>query len=418
MRQSLLFTKTRKESPKDEVSKNADLLIRAGFIRKEMAGVYTYLPLGLRVLNKIMNIIRDEMDKIGGQELLMTSLQNKETWEKTGRWSDDVIDVWFKTSLLHGGEVGLANTHEEAITDLLTDYVASYKDLPIAAYQFQTKFRNEPRAKSGILRTREFIMKDMYSFSIDEANFREFYEKAADAYANVFNRVGIGEKTYRTFASGGSFSKFSDEFQTECEAGEDIIYIDNESGQAINKEIYTDELLDELKLKKEDMRETKAIEVGNIFPLGTRFSEPLKLVYKDEEGKEVPVYMGSYGIGPGRVMGTIAEVLSDEKGLVWPATVAPYQVHLVRLGDEPQVTEIADEFYDLLTSNGIEVLYDDRDLRPGEKFNDSDLIGVPIRHVVSAKTIAAGEYELVDRQNGKTFGVSESALVDEIKKRC
>lgn len=415
MRQTHLFTKTRKESPKDEVSKNADLLIRAGFIRKDMAGVYTYLPLGVRVLNKIIGIIRDEMNAIGGQEVFLPALQSSELWAKTNRWNIEDT-VWFKTKLSSGADLGLAFTHEEPITNLLQDFITSYKDLPIATYQFQNKFRNETRAKSGILRTREFIMKDMYSFSTDETRFREYYERVANAYMNIFNIVGLGGKTYRTFASGGSFSKFSDEFQTECEAGEDIIYIDEASNQAINKEIYTDELLAELNLNKEDMREAKAIEIGNIFPLGTRFSEPLHLVYKDESGKDVPVYMGSYGIGPGRVMGTIAEVLSDEKGLVWPTEVAPFQVHLVRLGSDEEVIRSADEFYEGLTSHNIEVLYDDRDASAGEKFNDSDLLGIPFRVIVSAKTVASGEYEMVDRATGKITLVTESSLIDTIQK--
>lgn len=417
MRQSQLFTKTRKESPKDEVSKNADLLIRAGFIHKEMAGVYDYLPLGLRVLNKIEQVIREEMNAIGGQEIEMASLQDPEIWKKADKWDDEKVDIWFKTKLKNDTELGLAFSHEEVIAEMLKGHIASYKDLPLAIYQFQTKFRNELRAKSGIMRGREFVMKDMYSFSRSREELYAFYEKAKLAYAKVFDRVGLGEYTYVTAASGGVFGEKSHEFQTLSEAGEDTIYLDEQSGEAINEEIYTDEKIQEVGLDRDKLVEKKSIEVGNIFPIEDLVAKKIGFSFTNENGEQVPVYMGSYGIGLGRVMGTIAEVLSDEKGLVWPAAVAPYQVHLVRLGDEAQVISMADEYYELLTSHDIEVLYDDRDLRAGEKFNDSDLMGIPMRLVVSAKSVSAGEYELIDRQSGKTSGVSESALVDEIK-RC
>lgn len=399
MRQSELFTKTRREAPKDEVSRNAELLIRAGFLHKEMAGVYTYLPLGLRVFNNIMNIIREEMNRIGGQEMLMTTLQSPEVWKKSGRWDDAVIDNWFKTALKNGNELGIANTHEEALTALLTEYASSYKDFPIYAYQFQNKFRNELRAKSGIMRTREFVMKDLYSFSRSEEEFREFYEKCAEAYLAIFGRVGVGEITYRTFASGGSFSKFSDEFQTVSEAGEDTIYIHDEKRIAVNKEVYTDEVLADLGFKKEELREAKAIEVGNIFPLGTRYAEAFGLTYKDERGEDKPVIMGSYGIGLGRLMGTVVEVLSDAKGIVWPESIAPFAVHLVSLaGQDAAVRKAADEAYNTLRSRNIEVLYDDRDDKSaGEKFQDADLIGIPLRAVVSKETAKQGKVEIKKR---------------------
>src|SRR3989338_4516130 len=325
MRQSQLFTRTRKSAPKDEVAKNAQLLIRGGFIHKEMAGVYSYLPLGLRVQNNIMRVIREEMNAIGGQEIVLSALQSPAVWKASDRWRDDAIDVWFKTALKGGGELGLATTHEEPLTALMAEYISSYKDLPRYVYQFQTKFRNELRVKSGIMRCREFIMKDMYSFSRNETEFKEFYEKCAGAYKEIFDRVGIGEKTFRTFSSGGTFSRFSDEFQTICNAGEDTIYVNKEKGIAVNKEVYTDEVLAELGIKKEELAEAKAIEVGNIFPLGTRFSDALGLKFKDDKGVATPVVMGSYGIGPGRLMGTIVEVLSDEKGIIWPKEIAPYQ---------------------------------------------------------------------------------------------
>ncbi len=414
MRQSQLFTKTRKEAPSDEVSKNAQLLIRAGYVHKEMAGVYAFLPLGLRVLNKTIGIIREEMNAIGGQELSLTALQDPEVWKKSGRWSDEAIDVWFKTHLKSGSELGLGTTHEEPLTDLMRNHIASYKDLPKYVYQFQTKFRNELRAKSGIMRSREFIMKDLYSFSRSEEEFRKFYEACAEAYIKIFDRVGLGAKTYRTFASGGSFSKFSDEFQTVCEAGEDTIYIHEGRKLAVNKEVYNDEALSELGLRKEDLREEKAIEVGNIFPLGTRFSDALGLTYKNEAGEAVPVVMGSYGIGPARLMGTVVESLADDKGIVWPQAIAPFAVHLVQLGDDAEVQKEAQEMYREMTGEGIEVLWDDRDARAGEKFADSDLIGIPLRVVVSQKSLAEGKFECVERHSGRTVHHTLSELIGQL----
>jgi len=415
MRQSQLFTRTRKSAPKDEVAKNAQLLIRAGYIHKEMAGAYSYLPLGLRVFKNIETIIREEMNAIGGQEMILTALQTPNVWKKSDRWRDDAIDVWFKTELKSGGELGLATTHEEPLTALMTEYIQSYKDLPRYVYQFQTKFRNELRAKSGIMRTREFVMKDLYSFSRTEKDFREFYEAAAKAYTKIFARAGIGEKTFRTFSSGGSFSKFSDEFQTLCDAGEDTIHLHRGKGIAVNKEVYTDEVLRELGIDKSELEEVKAIEVGNIFPLGTRFSEALGLSYKDEAGKEQPVIMGSYGIGPGRLMGAIVEVLSDEKGLVWPKAVAPFPAHLIAIaGGNADVTAEADRLYELLREHGIETLYDDRDARAGEKFADADLIGIPTRIIVSEKTMSEGGVEISSRTNGGTSIVPDSEIVERL----
>jgi prolyl-tRNA synthetase len=412
MRQSKLFTRTRKESPSDEVAKNAQLLIRAGFIHKEMAGVYSLLPLGLRVVNNIEKIIREEMNAVGGQEVFMTTLQDSELWKKSGRWDDEVVDIWFKTKLKQGTELGIANTHEEALANILREHVASHRDLPLYIYQIQTKFRNELRAKSGIMRAREFLMKDLYSFSADEKSFKEFYEQCAESYMKIFTRVGIGDVTYRTFASGGSFSKFSDEFQTVTNAGEDTIYIDDNTRRAVNKEVYTDEVLQDLGLQKDSMREARAIEVGNIFPLGTRYAEAVGLSYADESGAKQFPYMGSYGIGLGRLMGAIVEVLSDEKGMVWPKEVAPFAIHLLSLGDHKEVVQEAENTYQTLTERGVEVLFDDRDVRAGEKFADADLIGIPTRVVVSEKTIAEGGVEVSDRTDGGSSLVPESAIPD------
>ncbi len=411
MRQSHLFTHTRREAPKDEVAKNAQLLIRAGYIHKEMAGVYSFLPLGLRVMNKVVGIIREEMNAIGGQEVHLTALQDKKVWEASGRWDDKAVDNWFKTELKNGSQVGLSFTHEEPLTALMKDHIRSFRDLPQAVYQFQTKFRNEERAKSGILRGREFLMKDLYSFNVGEKEHKEFYEKAAEAYARIFDRLGLGAETYKTFAAGGSFSKYSHEFQTVSEAGEDTIYVHEGKKLAVNKEVLNDEVLKDLGVKMADLVEKKAIEVGNIFSLGTRFSEALGLAFKDTEGKPHPVIMGSYGIGPGRVMGTIVEIHADEKGLVWPEAVSPFAIHLVALFDEAgKVKKVAEDIYEKLTKKGVEVLYDDRDASAGEKFGDSDLIGIPKRYIISEKTLAKDEIEMKDRLTGKTEMVTLKSL--------
>ncbi len=416
MKQSQLFTKTRREAPKDEVSKNAQLLIRAGYIHKEMAGVYDLLPLGLRTFEKVVNVIREEMNKIGGVELHLSALQSSEAWTKSGRWSDEAVDSWFKTKLKNGADVGLGFTHEEPLTALMTEQISSYKDLPVYTYQFQTKFRNEERAKSGLMRTREFVMKDLYSFTKDETGHQKFYEECGDAYERIFQKVGLGEKTFKTFASGGSFSKYSHEFQTVCEAGEDLIYIDDERKLALNKEVYDDpEVYETTGLVKENLREAKAVEVGNIFTLGTRFSDALGLSYKNEAGESVPVFMGSYGIGPARLMAVVAELMSDDKGLVWPESVAPFRVHLVELtSDSDEVKTEAAELYRELIEAGIEVLWDDRDARAGEKFADSDLIGIPLRVVVSEKTLAAGKFECVERSTGHVSHKSISELIGHL----
>lgn len=415
MRQSKLFTKTRKEAPADETSKNAELLIRAGFVHKEMAGVYDYLPLGLRVMNKISNIVRDEMNRIGGVEIKMTVLQDRELWEKSGRWDDEVLDVWFKTDLKSGGEVGLGTTHEEAFTAMLKNHINSYKDLPIYPYQIQAKFRNELRAKSGIMRGREFLMKDMYSFSKNLEEHNEFYEKTKKAYKNIYDRVGLGHLTYLTFASGGSFSKYSHEFQTVTSVGEDVIYLDEEKGLAVNKEVLNDEVLGELGLDRAKLVEHKAVEVGNIFTLGTRFSEPLELNFTDDAGKPNQVFMGSYGIGIGRIMGTVVEVLSDDKGIIWPKEIAPFAVHLIAAGNDENVLSTGEEIYTNLTNAGIEVLFDDRETSAGEKFNDSDLIGIPLRVVVGKRSLEAGEVEIKERRDEKTKMVKIESIVEEIK---
>lgn len=561
MRVSQLFTKTKKEVPADEVSKNAQLLIRAGYIHKEMAGVYTFLPLGLKVLENISQVIREEMDAIGGQEMKLTTLQDAEIWKQTDRWDDKKVDVWFKTKLKNDSELGLAPTHEEPIIRAVKPYINSYKDLPFLAYQIQTKFRNETRAKSGVMRGREFLMKDMYSFARTEAEHEELYEKIKQAYFKAYNRLGIGEQTFLTYASGGMFSQFSHEFQTICEAGEDEIFYDEVDKQYLNQEIvqalagtknsveepkaleehkldgvigaealakafnipikkstkslyfttdkgevilavvrsdynvdtaklaslsggsqvrpsssdeikkltgaevgyagvvnapdikiYFDDSLENLcnfetgtnktgyhAINVNFGRDTKqpesfvdikvpqkgdinpknnqpypvyaAAEVGNIFTLKDKFSQPLGLTFVDENDKEQHVLMGCYGIGPSRLVGVITELLGDDKGLVWPQNIAPYVVYLARLSEDDAVVEAADKVCAELEAAGITVLYDDRDARAGEKFKDADLLGMPWRVVVSAKTVEQGKIEVKKRTE------SESALIttEELK---
>lgn len=423
MKQSNLFTKTRKEAPKDEVSKNAQLLIRAGYIHKEMAGVYSFLPLGLRVLKNIENIIREEMDILGCIEMRTSVFQNKEVWEKTKRWDDELVDNWFKTKLKNGGEIGLSFTNEEAYSNILKQYINSYKDLPVYAYDFKDIFRNEARSKSGILRGREFFWKALYSFSKNETEHAVFYEKAKEVYMNIFKRAGIGEETYLTFASGGTFSKYSHEFQTITSAGEDSIYYCENCKSNGKRIAFNDEIKDDIKEcpechlpidTKANFSNDTAIEVGNIFSLGTKFSEPFDLKYKDENGEEKLVIMGSYGIGLGRLMGTIVEVRSDEKGIVWPESVAPFKVHLISLGTDEKVKEGAEKLYKKLNDMKIDVLWDDRDLRPGEKFADSDLVGIPLRVVVSAKTIEANVYEVKGRTDVEASMMTEDELLAKV----
>ncbi|MGF7228963.1 MAG: aminoacyl--tRNA ligase-related protein [Candidatus Saccharibacteria bacterium] len=412
MKMSQMFTKTSKTVPADETARNAQLLIQAGYVHKEMAGVYAFLPLGKRVLDNIANIVREEMNAIGGQEVQMTVLQPKDIFEKTDRWDDKKVDNWFKTKLTNGTELGMGLTHEEPIVDVMKDFISSYKDLPVSVYQIQSKFRNELRAKSGLLRGREFVMKDMYTFARSQEEHDELYEQAALAYANVYRRLGIGDITYRTYADGGIFTeKFSDEFQTLSPIGEDTIYVHEGKHIAVNQEIYTDENLAKLGLNKDELVEKRGVEVGNIFPLESKYSDALELFYTDLKGEERSIIMGCYGIGISRLVGMLAEHFSDEKGLVWPENIAPFKVIISQLGDDETVTEHAYNMYQKLTSAGVSVLYDDRtDARPGEKFADADLLGIPYRIIVSTKTVAAGKYEVKHR----TSDTSEMLTLEDV----
>lgn len=398
MRLSKNFTRTIKQAPADEVARNAQLLIRAGYVHKTMAGVYSYLPLGLKVVENIKQIVREEMNKIDSQELVMSTLQSKDLWQETGRWSDELVDVWFKSHLQDGTEVGFGWTHEEPIVDLLRNYLKSYKDLPISVYQFQNKLRNELRAKSGIMRGREFVMKDMYSVHASKEDLDKYYSAAIEAYKRCYDRFGIGDETYVTFASGGAFTKFSHEFQTICDAGEDYIYLHRGKNIAVNEEVL-DEAVKELGINRSELERVKTAEVGNIFNFGTQKSEEMRLVFTDAEGTEQYAYMGSYGIGITRVMGVIVEKFADDKGLVWPENIAPAKVYLVQIGSQSRAT--ADELYQKLQSAGIETIYDDRDERPGVKFADAELLGIPYRVTVSDRLLDDGKWEVSTRQTGE-----------------
>lgn len=406
MKLSETFIKTLREAPKDEIAKNGALLSRAGYIHKEMAGVYDFLPLGLMVLEKIKAVIREELNKIGGQEVMLSALQNPELWEKTGRFSDQEVDIWFKTELSSGGVVGLAPTHEEPITNLMKTYISSYKDLPLAVYQFQTKFRNEKRAKSGILRGREFLMKDMYSFHATEEDLDRYYAEVEKAYDRIYARLGLTE-TYKTFASGGIFAKYSHEYQTFLPVGEDTIYYNSDKSVVVNKEVFNEEVLKDLGVENEAFTETAAAEVGNIFKLKYKYSEPLGLQFNDENNEQKTVYMGCYGIGVSRVMGVIAEKFADEKGLCWPETVAPFKAQLIGIGEKG--TAEAEKFY---ATHGETVLFDDRNLRPGEKFADAELMGMPYRIVISDKTLAEGAAEVTARKTGESKMITIDKLAE------
>lgn len=412
MRISQLFTKTSKSAPADEVAKNAQLLIRAGYVYKVMAGVYAYTPLGLRVLENIKQVVREEMNAVNGQELIMTNLQPKETWQTTGRWDDDVVDVWFKTQLKDETEIGLAWSHEEAIMEMMQQFVKSYKDLPTSVYQFQTKLRNELRAKSGIMRGREFVMKDMYSLHASADDLDMYYNSVIEAYKRVYARLGLGDDTYVTFASGGAFTKFSHEFQTICDAGEDILYVHREKNIAVNEEVLEDAIA-ELGIDRNELEKVKSAEVGNIFNFGSEKSEQMNITVTNKEGQQQPIYLASYGIGITRVMGVIVEKFADEKGIVWPESVAPAKVYLVRIGGEASIAK-ADELYADLKTAGIEVLYDDRDERPGAKFADAELMGIPYRVTVSDRLLESDSYEYTVRSSGETQILTREQLHDII----
>jgi prolyl-tRNA synthetase len=412
-----MFVKTRRQAPADEEARNAQLLIRAGYVHKEMAGVYSYLPLGMMVLENIKQIVREEMNAVGGQEMVLSTLQHPHIWKSTDRWDDDKVDVWFKAALGEDSEVGFGWSHEEPMARLMTQFINSYKDLPVYTYQFQNKLRKELRAKSGLLRAREFIMKDLYSFSRHKEEHDKFYDQMSDSYSSVYQRLGIGDITFKTFASGGPFSKFSHEFQTLSPVGEDTIYFHEGQGIAINKEVLNDEVLSELGVERQGLVEKTAVEVGNIFTFGSRYSEPLGLFFTDYKGAQQPVFMGSYGIGISRLMGLLAEHFADERGLNWPMSVAPFKIYLALLGNSSQAASMADAAYERLTATGVRVIYDDREsVSPGEKLMDADLMGIPLRLVASDKTAGQNGLEVKSRSSDEVQIIPQDAVIQSLEK--
>lgn len=409
MRLSKLFTKTAKETPKDEVSVNARLLVKAGFLKKLSAGIYSFLPLGLRVLLKIEDIIREEINNIGGQELLMPMLHPKEIWEESGRWSS--ADYLYKLKDRQKKEFALGATHEEVITDVARRYINSYRDLPLYLYQIQTKFRDELRVKSGLLRTKEFSMKDLYSFHENEEDRKKYYEEVRSAYLKILKRCGFNNVLVAE-ASGGSFSKeYSHEFQVPTEAGEDLIMFCSGCDFVQNKEICDLRAGDKCPKCGRELEEAKTIEVGNIFTLGTRYSEPMSLSFLDQGGVKKPVVMGCYGMGPSRLMGAAVEIRHDENGIIWPEDISPFAVHLIQIENSDNVRKTSEKLYVDLRNKGLEILYDDRsDKAAGEKFADADLIGIPWRVVVSEKTLKEDKFELKKRGGKEVKLVSKKEL--------
>jgi prolyl-tRNA synthetase len=411
MRQTKLFGKTTKDISQEEKSINAELLIRAGFVAKQMAGVYNYLPLGLRTYRKIENIIRQAMEAIGGQEILMSALQPKELWQQTGRWQElEPIMYQFKDH--HGSEVGLATTHEEVVTDIVKKHLSSYKDLPLYLYQIQNKFRDEKRVKSGLLRGREFSMKDLYSFHANEEDLDKYYQLAHGAYLEIFKKLGL--EAFSVEASGGAMSQqFSHEFMVVTEAGEDLIRLCQKCGWAQNAEISEVKEGGPCPKCQAKVKQLKTVEAGNIFRLGTKYSQALGLQYTDAQGQVKEVLMGSYGLGLGRIMGTIVEASHDEKGIIWTKTTTPFHVHLLNLAKNDKTSKQADGFYETLTKAGWDVLYDDRDLSFARKLKDADLIGICWQVIISDKQT---KLELKNRQTGQQILLVEKELNQELKK--
>lgn len=416
---SELFTKTSKDAAHDADSKNAEWLARAGYVHKTMAGVYSYLPLGLRVLRSIEQIVREEMDRIGGQEVLLSALSPQESWEKTGRWDNKVFDALFHVPGAAEQEYALNPTHEEVISPLSKLYIRSYRDVPFAAYQIQTKFRNELRPKSGVLRGREFLMKDLYSFHADQADLDRYYEVVMGAYDKIFERLGLSSQTYLTYASGGSFSQYSHEYQVMLPQGEDTIFVSVEAEKkgkriAINKEIFKKGETKCPVTGGTEFKEAKGSEAANIFKLGTKFSAPFELKYTAEDGSRKEVIMGCYGVGISRLMGILTEAFADDAGLRWPRRVAPVDVHFVPLAktDDEESYTASKALYEKLMKQGLRCLFDDRiDQSVGSRMADADLLGASYRVVISPKTLKEKKLEVKDRFSGDVSMLDEKALL-------
>lgn len=391
---------------------NARLLEQAGFVHRLMAGVYSYLPLGNRVLSKVESVVRAEMSALGSQEVLLPALHPKENWAKTGRW--DTVDILFKLKGSGDRDFALGPTHEEVVTPLVGQFIQSHRDLPRSVFQIQGKFRNEARAKSGLLRGREFRMKDMYSFHANESDLESYYNLVIQAYQRIFERCGLGESTYLTYASGGSFSRYSHEFQTLTPYGEDVVYVNHEKKIAINREIF-EEAKNNPEWRALEFTEEKAIEVGNIFKLSSRFTDAFDRLFLDSESNKRPILMGCYGIGTTRLIGTVVEKLHDKDGMIWPLEIAPFGLHLVSLFDSSSPSTIPDELFSLMCNTQTEVLYDDRELSPGFKLKDADLIGLPYRAVISQRTLVNSELEVKERRTGAVIKLSLNRFRDEVK---
>lgn len=408
MRQSKLFTKTQKQAPKDAVSASHKYLTQGGFVDMLMAGVYNYLPMSYRVISKISSIVREEMNSTGASEMLMPALQPKGIWDETGRW-ESLNEIMYQFKDRSNKDTGLGATHEEVIYDIVRRNINSYKDLPFAVYQIQNKFRNELRAKGGLMRGREFMMKDLYSFHLSQEDLDDYYNQMIEAYKRVYSRCGLDVKVVE--ASGGVFTKkYSHEFQVISDAGEDNIIYCPKCDFAQNTEIS--------KLKEDDscpkcasnLKIGKSIEAGNIFQFGDQYAKSMNGYATDKNGEKMPVLMASYGIGISRLVATIVEVYHDDNGIIWPKSVAPFTVHLISLNRNDE----ADSIYEKLTKQGIDVLYDDRDISAGEKFADSDLIGIPYRLVISKKTDDKIEVKLRSESKGELKSLKE--VIDLLSK--
>ena len=414
MKQSHFFLPIRREFPKDETFTNAKLLVRAGLVDKLMAGVFTILPAGLLVVRKIEGIVREELNKTGAEELVMPSLQKPDIWEETGRWKTLPPEMFqFKDRSDH--DVGLAMTHEEVIFDIVRRAAQSYRDLPVKLYQFQNKFRDEPRPKSGLMRGREFLMKDLYSFHASVEELEQYYKEVADAYFRIFKRCGL--QALMVEAPGGIFTKNpSHEFQVVAQAGEDTVVVCTKCAFAKNTEVAGDHG-GKCPECGNPVEEKKSIEVGNIFRFYDKYAKDMNGYVTGPRGEKVPVLLASYGIGISRLMATLVEVLHDEKGIVLPESIAPFKVHLLRLGEVSEVTQSAEKTYTALQNTGIEVLYDDRDRSAGEKFAEADLIGIPWRVVVSEKTVEAGKIEVKKRSEDEAELVTVEAFLKRLRSR-
>lgn len=412
MLQSKLFTKTKKQAPKGAEAISHKYLTRGDFIDQTAAGIYSFLPLGWLVCKKIENIIREEMNNLGGQELFMPTLVPQNLWQETKRW-ETIEPPLFRVKDRHKKEFGLGSTHEEVITDLVRKRVDSYRDIPLYLYQIQNKFRNEIRATGGLLRVREFIMKDLYSFNTDKKESMDFYSKAKEAYLKIFKRCGL-EVTAVEADSGTIGGNLSHEYILFAETGEDKILVCSKCGYGANIEKAGD--IKRCPNCQSLLEKKNGIEIGHTFYLGTKYSEIMKAEFINKAGEKKPIIMGCYGIGVGRLMAAVVEYSHDKNGIIWPKKIAPFQVHLISLGADNKIKDASDKIYNDLQKNNIEILYDDRsDKSAGEKLAEADLIGIPIRLVISEKTLAEDSVEIKKRGESKERLIKAKELLKYVK---